>query len=144
MRMQHAPDSTGTIPDPAPKPSALRVAILRAAHQMYLEEGAVMNTLRFIASLAPGSGVVFDYGVLPRLLSSVERARMEFFAARAAEHGEVWKAYFDPSSLVEALRSMGFGQVEDFGPERLNERYFSGRRDGLRKSGVSRLICARS
>jgi methyltransferase (TIGR00027 family) len=110
---------------------------------MYLEEGAVMNTLRFIASLAPGGGVVFDYGVLPGLLSPVERSRMEFLAARAAEHGEGWKAYFDPSSLVAALRSLGFGQVEDFGPERLNERYLSGRTDGLRKSGVSRLICAR-
>jgi methyltransferase (TIGR00027 family) len=110
---------------------------------MYLEEGAVMDTLRFIASLTPGSGVVFDYGVLPGLLSPVERARMEFLAARAAEHGEGWKAYFDPSSLVEALRSLGFGQVKDFGPEQLNERYLSGRTDGLRKSGVSRLICAR-
>ena len=110
---------------------------------MYLEEGAVMNTLRFIASLAPGSGVVFDYGVLPGLLSPVERARMEFLASRAAEHGEGWKAYFDPASLVETLRSLGFGQVEDFGPERLNQRYLSGRTDGLHKSGVSRLICAR-
>jgi methyltransferase (TIGR00027 family) len=110
---------------------------------MYLEEGAVMNTLRFIASLAPGSGVVFDYGVLPALLSPMERSRMEFLAARAAKHGEGWKACFDPSSLVEALRSWGFDQVEDLGPERLNERYLSGRTDGLRKSGVSRLICAR-
>ena len=32
--MQRSPYSTGTIPDPAPKPSALRVAILRAAHQI--------------------------------------------------------------------------------------------------------------
>jgi methyltransferase (TIGR00027 family) len=110
---------------------------------MYLEEGAVLNTLRFIGSLAPGSGVVFDYGVNPGLLSPLERSRTEFLAARAAAHGEGWKAYFDPSSLVEALRSLGFGQVEDFGPERLNERYLSGRTDGLRKSGASRLICAR-
>jgi methyltransferase (TIGR00027 family) len=110
---------------------------------MYLEEGAVMNTLRFIASLAPGSGVVFDYGVLPELLSPAERAKMEFLASRAAEHGEGWKAYFDPAALVEMLRSLGFGQVENFGPESLNERYLSGRTDGLHKSGVSRLICAR-
>jgi methyltransferase (TIGR00027 family) len=110
---------------------------------MYLQEGAVMNTLRFIASLAPGSGVVFDYGVHPALLSPMDRSRMEFLAARAAAHGEDWKAYFDPSSLLEALRSLGFDQVEDLGPERLNERYLSDRTDGLRKSGVSRMICAR-
>jgi methyltransferase (TIGR00027 family) len=110
---------------------------------MYIGEEAVMSTLRFIASLAPGSGVVFDYGVLPRLLSSRERSSMELLAAKAAEHGELWKTYFDPSALAPTLRSLGFNLVEEFGPEDLNELYFSGRLDGLRKSGVSRLIHAR-
>jgi methyltransferase (TIGR00027 family) len=110
---------------------------------MYLEEDAVMSTLCFIASLAPGSGVVFDYGVLPKLLSPKERASVELLAARAAEHGELWKTYFAPSVLVQTLRSFGFNEVEDFGPQHLNEQYFSGRLDGFRKSGVSRLICAR-
>jgi len=110
---------------------------------MYLEEAAVMNTLRFIASLPRGSGVVFDYGVLPTLLSPMERSAMEFIATRAAEHGERWKTYFDSSSFAGALHSLGFREVEDLGPQQLNERYLSGRMDGLRKSGVTRLICAR-
>ncbi len=109
---------------------------------MYLEEDAVLNTLRFIASRPPGSGVVFDYGVKPVLLSPTERAGMEFLAARAAEHGERWKTYFDPASLAGTLRSLGFSKVEDFGPEQLNDRYLSGRTDGLRKSGAARLISA--
>ena len=110
---------------------------------MYLEEAAVMNTLRFIASLPRGSGVVFDYGVLPTLLSPMERSAMEFIATRAAEHGERWKTYFDSSSFAGALHSLGFREVEDLGPQQLTERYLSGRMDGLRKSGVTRLICAR-
>jgi methyltransferase (TIGR00027 family) len=110
---------------------------------MYLEEVSVMDTLRIVSSLRPKSGVVFDYGVLPALLLPVERSSMAFLAGRAAEHGERWKTCFDPSVLVGALRSMGFNEVEDLGATELNERYFSGRTDGLRKSGVSRLICAR-
>jgi methyltransferase (TIGR00027 family) len=110
---------------------------------MYLEEVAILNTLRLIASLAPGSGIVFDYAVLPTLLSPLERAGMELLAARAAEHGERWKTYFDPTSFAGTLGSMGFSELEDLGPEQLNERYLSGRTDGLRKSGVARLICAR-
>jgi methyltransferase (TIGR00027 family) len=110
---------------------------------MYLEEEAITSTLRFIASLAPGSGVVFDYAVLPSLLSPRERRAMELLAARAAEHGEPWKTCFDPASLTEMLRSLGFREVEDLAPEQLNERYFSGRKDGLHKSGISRMICAR-
>jgi methyltransferase (TIGR00027 family) len=110
---------------------------------MYLEEEAITTTLRFIASLAPGSGVVFDYAVLPSLLSPRERRAVELLAARAAEHGEPWKTYFDPASVTAMLRSLGFSDVEDLGPEQLNERYLSGRKDGLRKSGVSRMVCAR-
>jgi len=110
---------------------------------MYLGEVSVIDTLRFVSSLRPKSGIVFDYGVLPALLSPVERSSMAVFAGKAAEHGEPWKAYFDPSVLVGTLRSMGFNEVEDLGAAELNERYFSGRTDGLRKSGVSRLICAR-
>ncbi len=87
--------------------------------------------------------MVFDYGVLPLLLSPVERSSIEFLAARAAEHGERWKTCIDPVSLAGALRSIGFKEVEDFGPEQLNERYLSPRTDGLRKRGAARLICAR-
>jgi methyltransferase (TIGR00027 family) len=110
---------------------------------MYLEEEAIMSTLRFIASLAPGSGVVLDYTVLPSLLPPRERKVTEILAARTTEGGEPWKTFFDPASLAGTLHTLGFSEVEDFGPEQLNERYLSGRTDGLRKSGVSRMIRAR-
>jgi methyltransferase (TIGR00027 family) len=109
---------------------------------MYLEEEAIMSTLRFIASLAPGSGVVLDYTVLPALLSPRERKAAETLAARTTEGGEPWKTFFDPALLIGMLHTLGFSEVEDFGPEQLNERYLSGRTDGLRKSGVSRMIRA--
>jgi methyltransferase (TIGR00027 family) len=109
---------------------------------MYLQEAAIMGTLRFIAALAPGSGVVFDYAVIPSLLSPTERRAMEFLAARVAQQGEPWKTYFATAVLAAMLRSLGFSEVEDFGPEQVNARYLSGRKDGLRKSGVSRLVRA--
>ena len=111
---------------------------------MYLEEAAIMSTLRFIASLSPGSGVVFDYGVLPALLSAGERSSIQLLSTRAAEQGERWKTFFDPTSFAGQLRSLGFQEVEDLGPEEVHERYLSGRTDGLRKSGAARLICAKN
>ncbi len=111
---------------------------------MYLEEAAIMNTLYFVASLSPGSGVVFDYGVLPALLSPGERSSIELLSTRAAEQGERWKTFFDPTSFAGQLHSLGFQEVEDLGPEQLHERYLSGRTDGLRKSGAARLICAKN
>ncbi len=111
---------------------------------MYIEEEAIRAVLGFIASLAPGSGVVFDYIVPPSLLSPREQQAMKALSTRAAQHGEPWKTFFAPASLAEILRSLGFHDVEDFGPEELNARYLSRRKDGLRKSGVSRLIRART
>jgi methyltransferase (TIGR00027 family) len=111
---------------------------------MYLEEAAIISTLRFVASLSPGSGVVFDYGVLPALLSAGERSSIELLSTRAAEQGEHWKTFFDPTIFAGQLRSLGFQEVEDLGPEQVYERYLAGRTDGLRKSGAARLICAKN
>lgn len=110
---------------------------------MYIEEEAILNTLRFVATLAPGTGVVFDYGVLPSLLSPIERKVLAALMARTSGHDEPWKTLFNPESIAAKLASLGFSEVTDYGPTQLNDRYFSGRKDGLHKSGVSRLICAR-
>jgi methyltransferase (TIGR00027 family) len=110
---------------------------------MYLEEEGFLKTLRFIGSLAPGTSVVFDYAVSPTLLSPLERKGREFFASRAAQHGEPWKLFFEPASLGRMLQSLGFNEVQDFGPGELQERYLTGRTDGLRKSGGSHLVCAK-
>ena len=109
---------------------------------MYLARDAIEETLRTIASLPPGSGMVFDYAVLPPLLSSEERQAAEALSARTSRHGEPWKTAFDPEELTRRLHSLGFTDVRDFGPEQLNERYLSGREDSLHKSGVSRMVCA--
>ena len=110
---------------------------------MYLEETAFLSTMRFIGFLAPGSGVVFDYAVSPELLSAKERTGREIFASRAAEFGEPWKLFFEPCYLAQTLRSLGFNEVQDFGSDDLQQRYLSGRTDGLRKSRSSRLVCAK-
>jgi methyltransferase (TIGR00027 family) len=110
---------------------------------MYLETESVQQTLQYISSLAPGSAVVFDYGVVPDLLSPRERKAIDLLSNKAADHGEPWKTFFNPASLDGLLRSLHFTHVEDFGPELLNDRFLSGRKDGLHKSGVTRLIFAK-
>ena len=53
------------------------------------------------------------------------------------------QAFFDPRLLESDLRDMGFGHVEDNGPEEINERYFKNRMDGLRVGSLSHLMIAR-
>ncbi len=108
----------------------------------YLTTEAVMTTLSFIASTPVGSAVVFDYMLSPSLLTPAQRSRFDALAQRVASAGEPWRAFFDPPLLTEDLRGMGFGYVEDNGPEEINARYFKDRKDGLRVGSLSHLMKA--
>jgi methyltransferase (TIGR00027 family) len=110
---------------------------------VYLTKTAVMETFKFVAALPAGSEIVFDYGILSSMLSERQRSARESLARRVAAIGEPWITYFDPASLARDLRGGGFKQVEEFGPQEVNERYFKDRTDGLCISGSSRLIKAR-
>ena len=67
---------------------------------------------------------------------------MELVSAKVAESGEPWKTYFDPASLADNIRSLGFSEANNVSPESLNNRYLSGRKDGFRMGGSSRLMHA--
>jgi methyltransferase (TIGR00027 family) len=108
----------------------------------YLTTEAVMATLRFIASAPVGSGVVFDYMISPSLLTPAQRSVFDALARRVASAGEPWQAFFDPGLLTRDLRSIGFGYVEDQGPEEINARYFKNRKDGLRVGSLSHVMNA--
>ncbi|MFH0780426.1 MAG: SAM-dependent methyltransferase [Pseudomonadota bacterium] len=110
---------------------------------MYLGEDPIFETLRFIGSLPPESGVIFDYAVTYSHLTPREQRAREVLAARAEKAGEPWKTDFVPAHMMERLKDLGFGEIVDYGPKEVNAKYLSGRDDGLRKSGVSMLVCAK-
>jgi methyltransferase (TIGR00027 family) len=109
----------------------------------YLTPEVVMATLRFVASAPVGSEIVFDYMISPSLLTSAQRSRFDALARRVASAGEPWQAFFDPKLLTRDLQVMGFGYVEDNGPEEINARYFKNRKDGLRVGSLSHVMIAR-
>jgi len=109
----------------------------------YITGSAATATLRFIASLPPGSGVVFDYMISPSLLHSTARRALNGLASRVALAGEPLQTFFDPSSLRERLAELGFRRIEDLGPDDLNGRYFQARTDGLRVGTLAHVMNAR-
>lgn len=109
---------------------------------LYLSTDAVFDTLAFVAGLPPGSGIVFDYGVVPELLNPMERMGMAYFAQKYAAEGEPWISYFAPEVLACELRAMGYGVVSDHGADELRQRYLANRNDGLRLGGGTRLMSA--
>ena len=110
---------------------------------MYLTEDAAMRTLTDLAGMAAGSETVFDFGVPPQTLEPLARMAQEALAARVAAAGEPFLSAFDPATLPERLRALGFSEVEILGGPELNRLYFDGRADGLRLAGASRIARAR-
>src|SRR5215470_8829367 len=111
---------------------------------VYLTHAAIMQTLADVATLAPGSEIVFGYVTSLQALDARRRAAISAVAERAAAAGEPWQTFFEPAALMRELEQLRFTVVEDFGPEQAFERYFRGRSDGLRSGGIGRLMRART
>ncbi len=110
---------------------------------MYLTEDAVTSTFRFIASTPPAGGVAFDYAVPRASLSWLGRLALDAMSRRVAAAGEPFRTHFDPASLAECLRGMGFRSIDDLGTDEINARYFKDRADKLRIVGrLGRLMSA--
>ena len=110
---------------------------------MYLTNEAIRATLGFVASMPAGSGIAFDYMLSPSLLSPPARKVLDGLAHRVAQAGEPFQTFFDPPSLKTTLRDIGFGHVEDIGPEDMDSRYFQGRTDHLRVGRLAHMMNAR-
>lgn len=108
----------------------------------YISRAAFDGTIRFIAGVPAGSGVVFDYGVERRLLTPMQQAALDAVSARVAQAGEPFQLFFDPAKLTADLSQAGFSGIEDLTGADINRRYFDGRSDGLAVSGGGHLLSA--
>ena len=93
----------------------------------YLSETAIFATLGWIAGLAGGAQVVFDYADPPETLDAETRVYHDARAARVAEIGERWVTYFEAEPLRERLMAIGFLEVEDLRPGQMIKRFFPAR-----------------
>ncbi|MCL2790203.1 MAG: class I SAM-dependent methyltransferase [Desulfobulbus sp.] len=109
---------------------------------MYLTADAIDATLLTVAALPTGSGIVFDYMVVPELLSPAARAVFDRLASQVATAGEPFQTFFTPPLLASHLRELGFGRIDDMSPTALDARYFQNRADNLRAGKLAHLITA--
>ena len=109
----------------------------------YLTLEAVMATLGSIAMAPEGSEIAFDYMIRPSLLNPDQQSFFQAFSRKVASAGEPWQTFFDPEVLKQDLRAMGYGYVEDNGPEEIDALYFKNRKDGLRVWKLTHLMDAR-
>jgi methyltransferase (TIGR00027 family) len=108
----------------------------------YLERDAVEALLGFASSLRAGSEIVFSFVPSDDAITRDEVDLTVGAAARSQAVGEPWKCRLRPRELVELLSRFGFSDVFHLTPELAQERYFAGRKDGLRATRWEQLIAA--
>jgi methyltransferase (TIGR00027 family) len=108
----------------------------------YLTREAVLETLRFVASLPRGSEIVFDVSTPASHLSVYERFVRLGVHLKNLRRGEPSGTRFDPAAFAQEIKALGFSRAEALEGPALNARYFAGRGDGLKLSARSALIRA--
>jgi methyltransferase (TIGR00027 family) len=108
----------------------------------YLTAESFDASLKFVLSMPRASEIVFSFVTSGADLSPWERMFGAMFAAIAGAGGEPWVTRYDPKQLAEKLATMGFSKVIHLSNEAANDRYFRGRRDGLRASRLEQMMRA--
>jgi methyltransferase (TIGR00027 family) len=112
---------------------AARPAVVAAAGvSMYLTRGAIMETLRRGATLAPGSTFAMTFMLPIDMLDAEIRTGVERAAAGAKASGTPFISFFAPAAMLAMARDAGFRQARHVSAASLAERYFANRTDGLR------------
>jgi methyltransferase (TIGR00027 family) len=111
----------------------------------YLTRPAAFGTLRFIAALPKGSGVVFDYSIPREMMGERERDVFDELAARVARAGEPFRSFFRPAQLALDLRTLGFTEIEDLDVAAIRARWFPAveQADQSLHGRSGHLLCAR-
>jgi methyltransferase (TIGR00027 family) len=99
---------------------------------MYLTHEAILATLRQVAALAPGSTLAMSFMLPIERAEPAFRAGIERAAAGARANGTPFISFFEPEAMLALGRQAGFRAVEHVSAEALAQRYFAGRKDGLR------------
>ncbi len=97
----------------------------------YLTKDAIMTTLRQVAKLAPGSVLAMTFllpfeQTAPDIKKDAEEAEK---GARSS--GTPFISFFQPQEMIELAHEAGFKEARHVSSTDLNERYFTGRTDGL-------------
>jgi len=108
----------------------------------YINRQAVDALLEFAASLKAGSEIVFSFVPSDDDLQGHNVQIAADAAERCAAMGEPWKTRLRSRDLVERLTRHGFSEVFHLTPELAQQRYFSGREDGLSALGRPQMMCA--
>jgi methyltransferase (TIGR00027 family) len=119
-----------------------RAVVASTGVSMYLSSEANEETLRHIASFAPGSVLAMTFLLPPELLDPEDRLALQMAEKGARASGTPFISFFTPSEALELAARAGFREARHVPLSELAERYFAGRTDGFRPTTGEDLVVA--
>ncbi|MBS1984606.1 MAG: class I SAM-dependent methyltransferase [Bdellovibrionales bacterium] len=109
---------------------------------MYLTREANMNTLRQVATLAPGSVLAMTFMLPLELIDPAERPQHAMVYERARAAGTPFISFFRPEEMLQMAREAGFRTVHHASRSDIIQKYFANRSDGLQPSSGEEFLVA--
>jgi methyltransferase (TIGR00027 family) len=106
---------------------------------MYLTEDAVLATLEAIASLPPGSELIFNYASPHDSLSDIDREMVKDLETTLRRGSAPMSATFVPAAIAKTVSELGFDIRAHLSSKDLDERYLAGW-DGLKTIPFGHLL----
>jgi len=108
---------------------------------LYLTKDAVLDTLRQLATLAPGSKLAMTFYLPMELMEEEDKPLQQIAEKGARAAGTPFISFFTPEEMVALTREAGLKDIEIASADDLAKRYFVGRTDNFRPaSGEEFLI----
>lgn len=108
----------------------------------YLQPESVRDVLSYVAGLAPGSQLVFDFMLADSVLGDRERQALARITAFLEKYREPLLCRFEPQLLQDLLYSVGFSGTEHLNWVDAMDRYFKGRADGMYLDPTTQIMSA--
>ncbi|MFX0575278.1 class I SAM-dependent methyltransferase [Nocardia nepalensis] len=119
-----------------------RAVVVSTGVSMYLTREANIQTLHHLAALAPGSTFATTFQLTLDLLDAEERPIRQAVEHAARASGVPFLSLFTPDELIALAKDAGFPSAQHISTSTLAQRYFAGRKDGLRPPTAEQILVA--
>ena len=111
---------------------------------LYLTREAILDTLRQIATLAPGSKLAMTFYLPADLMEEEDRPLQQISEKGARAAGTPFISFFSPEEMLALAREAGFKEMEIISSGDIARRYFTGRTDGFSPASGEEFLVART
>jgi len=111
---------------------------------LYLTREAILDTLRQIATLAPGSKLAMTFYLPVDLMEEEDRPLQQISEKGARAAGTPFISFFSPEEMLALAREAGFKEMEIISSGDIARRYFTGRTDGFSPASGEEFLVART